>query len=427
LVTPAPITAHVAPDGSGDYASLEKAVLAVPAGSTIILEAGSYRLASPLIIEKTLYLIGAGMEQTEIVSDGPGFVVYFGINKPATVGGIVSRVDQSYTVEGITFRHKGNAVADTVVVDGGEIAFTDLSFTGAVSDNTGDPSAGLRVQGGATGIVWSCVILQNAGTGIIVEGEAQPTLEANKVSGNTQDGIAYLGVSSGVARMNDCRDNGSSGISVNDQAKPRLERNVCTGNRFGVYVQATADPVLVENEVGSNSQAGINDMRLREIAVATATSPPPTALPVSFRQGDARYFDDPPFMIAYANTDHASPPTAVTIADSGGMFWRYYEWVALTQEGDWIQATHSGTAIDSVGVQFWGDASDGWARVVVDGEERWRGSVYGTDGEWPGGAFVKYLQITELGAGPHTIRVEALGRAGAGGGDDVTVLFFGFE
>jgi len=64
--------------------------------------------------------------------------------------------------------------------------------------------------------------------------------------------------------------------------------------------------------------------------------------------------------------------------------------------------------------------------VVVDGEEKWRGSVYGTDANWPGGAFVKYLTMTNLGPGPHTVRVEALGIAGDGGGDDVTVYFFGF-
>ena len=54
------------------------------------------------------------------------------------------------------------------------------------------------------------------------------------------------------------------------------------------------------------------------------------------------------------------------------------------------------------------------------------GSIYGSDSNWPGGAFVKYLKIFSLAPGPHTIRVEDMGIKGDGGGDDVTVVFFGF-
>ena len=80
---------------------------------------------------------------------------------------------------------------------------------------------------------------------------------------------------------------------------------------------------------------------------------------------------------------------------------------------------------DTVGVQFWGDTSDGWARVIVDGAEVWSGSTYGSDANYPGNAFVKYLEISGLEQEIHTVRVENTGVAGAGGGDDVTIFFFG--
>ena len=73
-----------------------------------------------------------------------------------------------------------------------------------------------------------------------------------------------------------------------------------------------------------------------------------------------------------------------------------------------------------------GDTNDGWVRVLVDGQAVWRGSVYGTGPDYPGGAFVKYVEVSGLEAGPHTIRVEALGTAGKGRGDDASMLFFGF-
>jgi len=83
-----------------------------------------------------------------------------------------------------------------------------------------------------------------------------------------------------------------------------------------------------------------------------------TAQTVQLYDGDARYFDDPPDLIAYANINHASPPSGVTITDGGGL-WRHYEWIALMQQGQWIEATYSGPDTTSVGVQLWGDSNDG--------------------------------------------------------------------
>ena len=72
------------------------------------------------------------------------------------------------------------------------------------------------------------------------------------------------------------------------------------------------------------------------------------------------------------------------------------------------------------GVQFWGDTNDGICRVLMDGQEVWRGNTHGTNVNWPGGAYVKYLYISGLAFGPHTIRVEYVGPG------DVTIRYFGF-
>jgi hypothetical protein len=58
----------------------------------------------------------------------------------------------------------------------------------------------------------------------------------------------------------------------------------------------------------------------------------------------------------------------------------------------------------------------------VDGNLVWEGETEGTDTNYPGGAFVKYLQINNLPEIPnHILRVET---DEAGGG--VVVYFFGF-
>jgi hypothetical protein len=149
-----------------------------------------------------------------------------------------------------------------------------------------------------------------------------------------------------------------------------------------------------------------------------------TAQSVSLYDGDARSFDDPPDVVAYANVNQVSPPSGVTITDSGGL-WRYYEWVALEEQGDWIEAACTIVGTTAVGVQFYGDSNDGWARVLVDGTEVWTGDTYGP-GVGPD-SFIKYLEVSELTPGSHTVRVENMGINGAGGGNDVTIYFFGFR
>ena len=156
----------------------------------------------------------------------------------------------------------------------------------------------------------------------------------------------------------------------------------------------------------------------------TSLPPAAPAVNVTLRDGDARSFAAPPDVIAYANTQHSTPPSEFTIVISGNI-WRYNQWIALLDKGNFARAT---TTVDvtSLGVQFWGDTNDGWARVSVDGSEVWRGNTYGTDAKYPGGAFVKYLEISGLASGKHTVSVENMGING-GGGDDVTIFFFGLR
>ena len=147
---------------------------------------------------------------------------------------------------------------------------------------------------------------------------------------------------------------------------------------------------------------------------------------ITLYDGDARYFSESPDIVAYANINYTDPPFEFFIDMGGDSIWEYYEWIALTDSTDWIEAI---TLVETttVGVQFWGDTNDGWARVLVDDVEVWTGNTHGSDNNYPGGAFVKYLEISNLPLDIHTIRVENMGIPGASAGDDVTILFFGLE
>jgi len=272
-------------------------------------------------------------------------------------------------------------------------------------DNT---QSGIAYFGVAGGTASGNRSYANGYHGIGVQEEAAPLLEDNELYDNQQDGIYFLNQAAGSVIANSIRGNGYACISIADEASPLIEGNTCSGNADGIRVDDTASPIIRDNAESS-------------APVSTGSSG------AQWISGDARYADDPPMLIAYANTRYTAPPSGVSIYDSGGDFWRMNEWVALMVVGDWIEAAHYGPAITSVGVQFWGDNDDGYARVIVDGVERWTGNTYGEDGNYPGGAFVNYLYFTDLGPGPHTIRVENMGQTGGGANDNVTVMFFGFE
>lgn len=236
---------HVRGDGTGDYPTLEEAVRRAPAGATIRLGPGTYRLTKPLEIRKALRLIGAGMDRTEIVSDVEGYVVRFSGAGP-------------FVAEDLTFRHRSEAVADVVVVDGGEVAFARSRFTGAVHTPGRGERAGLRLQGDTSGMVQDCMIDGNDSTGIMIINQAQPTLEGNTITDNTEVGIAYFDDAGGVARQNKCSANGWNGIGVNEQARPTLERNVCANNgRSGIAYFGSAGGVARANESSGNGGSGI--------------------------------------------------------------------------------------------------------------------------------------------------------------------------
>lgn len=236
LATPTLI--RVDADDSNDSPRLVEAVRLAPDGATILLGPGTYRLAEPLDIRKPLRLVGAGMDEIEIISNVEGYAIRFSGKGP-------------FAAEGITFRHEGTAVADVVVVQSGEVSLACCRFTGLFSEWGEGARVGLRLQGETTGIVRDCVAVGNYAAGILVEGQSQPTLEGNICTDNGA-GIAYFENAGGMARQNKCSRNGE-GISVNHHAQSTLEGNICTDNTtFGIHYLGKASGVIRQNECARN-------------------------------------------------------------------------------------------------------------------------------------------------------------------------------
>jgi parallel beta-helix repeat protein len=255
-------------DGSGDFATLAEALAASDVGATITLGPGTFRLAEALTVAGSLRLVGAGRDQTEVISAAPEWVLRF-------------QGDGPFTVEGITFRYDGDDAADVVAVESGEVHFQDCRFTGGVWAEESGSGSGLLLDGPVTGEVRDCQVDGNGLHGFHLRGEASLLLENNICRDNEDSGIAYFEQAGGTARSNDCSANAMHGIYVDDQAAPTLEGNTlrdngetgiayfgqaggtargndCSANgKHGIGVEDQAAPALETNTLRDNGDSGI--------------------------------------------------------------------------------------------------------------------------------------------------------------------------
>lgn len=144
-----------------------------------------------------------------------------------------------------------------------------------------------------------------------------------------------------------------------------------------------------------------------------ADNPPPPAAPapadlpvtVTAHGGDSRFFENPPDTIAFANGLADSQPEGIHVTYHSESIPFGLNRV-LWWKGDWIEAS-TDRPFTAMGVQFMGDPQTGWARVLFDGVEVWRGNT--TDIWSKAGRHGGYIEISGFEQGPHTLRAESLG------------------
>jgi hypothetical protein len=166
---------------------------------------------------------------------------------------------------------------------------------------------------------------------------------------------------------------------------------------------------------GEQLLAGCADNPNAATSEASSESP----VQVVVHSGESHHFAKPPDVFADANSADIPPPAGIQVVlDDASIPFGTYR--VLWWNGDWIQAT-TDLPFSSIGVQFWGARQIGWARVLFDDVEVWRGitSALGEKSGFHGG----YIEVTGFRPGRHTIRVESLGFDYR----PVTVTDFGFS
>jgi hypothetical protein len=155
------------------------------------------------------------------------------------------------------------------------------------------------------------------------------------------------------------------------------------------------------------------------VVEAIPSAPLPGSLELKVHQADVRLSPPTPEIFVFASTAETATADEVRLSYSEDSL-TYGINRVLWKDTDWIEIT-TDHPYSSMGVQFRGDYVIGWARVLFDGLEVWRGdtSTIWSELKIHGG----YIEVTGFEAGEHTLRVERLDVDSR----PVVVAFFGFN
>jgi parallel beta-helix repeat protein len=233
-----PRTIEVGPGAGADYASIQEAIDAAPAGSTILVQAGSYIEA--VAVSKSLTLTGAG----------PSTVVEYPAGGPADAAVIVVRDAGGVRIEDLRVSSSDPDVDGIRVRDSASVVLDSIVASGHSQD-------GIDVRRSSDVEIVSGTAEMNAGDGIQIDEDCTGvTIRSSRSAANGTDGIKVVQSTDVVVEDSTFTQNGDDGILVRDSAEVRLVGNASTDNLgWGISVNDSTD-VLLDGNTLTGNQAG---------------------------------------------------------------------------------------------------------------------------------------------------------------------------
>jgi parallel beta-helix repeat protein len=220
-------TVYMEANGNGDYSTIDEAIANAPSGATIVLDPGRYVIEETLLIDKSLKLLGAGMDETEITGSGLVMKISSFGNNPI----------YPVYIEGITFRKTGQESSSVVMVHDpfAEVVFHRVRFAGAKGViSEGSIVAGLSITYSGQVVVNNCEATDNDSAGILVYHGDNTRIENNTISDTHSVG-----------------NNDGKGIQIYQNSDVTVLQNQIINNWIGIFVQTSA-PILEQNRLEGN-------------------------------------------------------------------------------------------------------------------------------------------------------------------------------
>jgi|GEM_PF-6485570 len=275
---PAP-SQSVASSGSivteqGTFTSIQSAIDAAPAGSTITLPAGTYY--ENLKIDKEIHLMGSGNGSDVTIIGQDDHTIYFNAQSGTlynltlglesdndntfairTVRGqlLVESCDISSDIAGIGISSGANPTVRNSQLHDMGIAIFAFDRAGGILDGNEiyDNFVGIGVDAGSNPTVRGNQIYNNEASGIAISNGGQGIFEDNVIYGH---GIAGASIEDGgnpLFRNNQFYDNAISAIMISEGGRGFFEGNSIYENPLsGIAVQKQGDPTVRSNSVYDN-------------------------------------------------------------------------------------------------------------------------------------------------------------------------------
>jgi len=240
FVAPVPQTLTVGLSAGADHASIQPAVNAAPAGSTILIEPGTY--AESVFIDKSLSIIGSG----------PNTIVEYPATGVSDTGVIEIRDTFGVHIEALSVR------STPAMVDGIRVRdSTGVTLQSVVASN--NSSDGIDIRRSADVDVLDSTLEANGSDGLQVD-EFSSSLRVLRchAASNLVDGIKFRNSSNALIENNTAALNGDDGILIRDATGVEVTANTATNNgSVGIKVVDSPDTVLANNTASGNTLGDI--------------------------------------------------------------------------------------------------------------------------------------------------------------------------
>lgn len=224
-------------------------------GSTITFDSGSYNFVRPLIVQREIAMLGQGVSQTTLSSSAADAVFV-----------VVGRGD--LTIRDMTVAHSGLEQASVIIAFGRPVDLASTTLRGGIADSEGSGGNGLVLTDDVFGsgerdlsqresVISNTRLEGNMGAGLVVDGVLAPTVTSAEILDNGICGICFFGGSSGTV-ANSRLEGNTFGVQAGDDSTPNVTNNDVASNTVaGVVVVGNADVQVVGNRVVDNLEAGI--------------------------------------------------------------------------------------------------------------------------------------------------------------------------
>lgn len=189
-------------------------------GDTITLAAKEYTLSEPLVISKSLTLVGAGQGKTIISSTAGG-------------ASITLAPSCDLVLQDMTIRYTGTHDRDTKLIyaTAGTITVQRCTISGG-KDQYG-VGIGISLRESSQGKVLNCCFDDND-MAIWAKNNTSVTIDGT-ICKNSRNGVWFGDSAKGIVSNSTCTGSKESGIMVCDNASVTIERTTCQGNaNFGI-------------------------------------------------------------------------------------------------------------------------------------------------------------------------------------------------